>query len=192
MLSLLFSRQSRRRPDESGVTLVEILVVFVILGVIGGVVTSAVVTSLRSATLTNQKIEATQELEIATQRVTRDLRASENLTVILSDPDDPSPVVVGLLAMLRAEDGSVFFVSYEVSNDQLIRLADGQQLLVTAVGNAPDDPVFTCRDALGDVISCGAGGLSQVGIRLVREIEGRNPAVIETIVSIRNLRWGTT
>ena len=183
-------RRSGRAKCEAGFTLVELLVVLVLLSVIGTVVTSAVVTSLRSATLTSQKVEALNELEIATQRVTRDLRASENLTVVLDDPDAEDPVAVALLAMLSDEDGSVSFVSYEVVNDQLIRLADGQQLLVTAVGNGADDPVFTCRDALGDVITCGAGGLSQIGIRLIREIDERNPVVVETIVSIRNLRWG--
>lgn len=179
-----------RGRSEAGVTLVELLVVFVLLGVVGGVVTSAVVSSLRSAAATNQKIEATNELEIAAQRITRDLRAAENLTVILDDPAAVDPVIVGVLAMLREQDGSEFFVSFEIVDDQLIRVAEGQQLLVTAVGNQADDPVFTCRDPLGQPITCGDGGLSQIGIRLVREIDGRNPVILETIVSIRNLRWG--
>lgn len=176
-----------RRRDESGATLVELLIVLTIFSVIGSIVSAGVITALRSAAATNAKVEALNELELAAQRVTRDLRSAE---IIVIEPDPGSQIT----ALLRQETGGLVAVSYVVLNDQLVRVDTGQTL-VTAVGNAPDDPVFVYLDRRGEPVpSCttdGCEGLAKVGVRLVRDIEGRNPVIVESLTSVRNLRYGS-
>lgn len=183
------SRGTRGRgTSEAGFTLVEVLVVLTLFSVIGGIVTAGVVSALRSAAQTNAKIEALNELEIASQRVTRDLRAAEGIVISSGDPERE------ITTLLRSEAGNIEAVSYIVQDGELIRVDTGQTL-VTAVGNAATEPVFVYLDRRGDPLpSCtdaGCEGLAQVGLRLVRDVEDLNPVIVETRTSVRNVRYGS-
>jgi prepilin-type N-terminal cleavage/methylation domain-containing protein len=70
---------STRRQPEAGFTLVELLVVMVLLGVVGSVVTSAIVSGVNSARTTSARTHAIHELEVALQRVGRELRVADPL-----------------------------------------------------------------------------------------------------------------
>ena len=178
--------RDRFRADE-GVTLVELLVVITLLTVVGGIVTSGIVSALRSAAQTNAKIEALNELELASQRVTRDLRQAEGI-IVTSTPGE------SIATLLRNENGDVELVAYVVDGERLIRV-DTQQTLVTRIGNPPGEPLFTYLDRQGEVITdcsdAGCEGLAQVGLRLIREVEGLNPVIVETRTSVRNVRYGS-
>ena len=183
----------RSKQRDGGFALVELLVVLVILGVVGGVVTSATVTALRSATVTNARVAALSELEIALQRVTRDLRAADPIELHSDD------YAMGLGASID-RSGTRSSVLYKVieseGHQRLVREATGQTL-ISDLDNG-GEPVFRYLDQFGQEIACTTDcdaaymHAAQIEVRLVRAIEGREPVTAETRVSVRNLRHGST
>ena len=193
-----------RVRDQSGVTLVELLVVLVILGVVGSVVTTAIVSSLRSAAVTTDRVIAINELETAMQRMTRDLRAARPALIFEGEDIDRS---VGAVVDQGAGEREIkYFVTDQDGRDVLIREVresdslQVSQTLVTLVDNE-DIPVFEYIKSDGQPVDC--AGLPhedcadevrrapEVRIRLVRGIERRDrrPVTVETIVSVRNVRY---
>lgn len=78
-----------RKDDEAGFTLVELLVVVVILGVVGGYTLTGLVQGMRTADRVEARADALAELERAGQRVARELRRavwSNNLTTSDDQP----------------------------------------------------------------------------------------------------------
>ena len=64
---------------DAGFTLVELLVVIVLLGVVGSVVTTSVVRSLRVSAQATTRVDALTEVQRAHERMTRMIRAADPL-----------------------------------------------------------------------------------------------------------------
>lgn len=86
------------RPDEQGFSLIELLVIMVILGVLGAMVTTSVVQGMRVSDQADRRVEALTDLQRAGQRISRELRmacsveatsAHEAVVDVLRD-DDPA------------------------------------------------------------------------------------------------------
>lgn len=212
---------ARDRSGQGGFTLVELLVTLVIFGVVGGIVTSSTITALRSASASESRIDALQELEIAMQRVTRDLRAADPLELVTDEYGDALGAEI-----TRGDD--TFPVRYRLVHEggvkQLV-LEDSGRTLITALDNGSDvlppadpedegeeddegdegdddavaegDPIFRYLDRFGAEIECDDDcaaaytETAQVQIRFVRLIPNSLPAIVETRVSVRNLRHGS-
>ena len=180
------SRRDARR-EESGFSLVELLVVMIILGAVGSIVTLAVTTTLRSAGATTSRVIALDELQTAMQRVTRDLRAAE--LFIITDTTAAKRTVTADVF----RNGQVVRVTYSVEErdgvDVLIR-EDTGQTLITLVDN-DTEPVFTYLDAKGEPIpeTGDPAKARQIRIRFVRGIDGRAPVIVESLVNVRNTRY---
>lgn len=179
---------SRHRPSaDGGFTLVELLVVFVILGVVGSIGTIAVTTTLRSASATTSRVVALDELQTAMQRVARDLRAAE-LFIITDTTSVDREVTADVF-----RGGELVRVTYSVEEqdgvDVLIR-EDTGQTLITLVDNE-DEAVFTYLDAEGNPIPDvdDYTKAQQIRIRFIRGIEGRQPVIVESLVNVRNTRY---
>ena len=188
--------------SESGFSLVELLVVLVITGILGGVVVSAITTSMRSASATSARIHATQELEIAMQRMTRDFRAADPLEL---SPSGDFATEAGA-RVLRGADAST--VMYALDDDgsalrsRVVELDEnGQQVagvpsqqLVTNVDNG-DTPVFSYLDSSGETLPCDPDcttayrQAAQVRIQLVRRIDDDTEVVLDSQVSVRSVRY---
>lgn len=168
----MLTRRSRG-AHEDGVTLVELLVVLVLLGVVGSIVTTVVVTGLRTSTATTNRTEAIHDVERSLQRVIREVRVADPLYVAEDDPHGELAV-----AITRAgEDQLVRFqvdrgarqlrqVTQDLDDDTLGEIGDpvgpGSVALVTELDNAlegatPEQPVFTYYDAWGEEIDCQLG-----------------------------------
>ena len=181
-----------RSRDAGGFTLVELLVVMLLLGIVGGVVGSAFVSGLRSSSATTARTVALHELEMALQRMTRDLRAADPLVLSESGDFDSQ------LGARIDRDGTRSDVSYEIQLSdgvqQLVRVDTGQTL-VSLVDNG-GEPVFRYLDAEGIEITCSSNcssaylGTARVEIRLVREIPGAEPVRAITSVGVRAIRYG--
>jgi len=207
----------RSHRGEQGFTLVELLVALVILGVVGGMVMTAVVTSLQAASATTSRVIALDELQTAMQRVSRDLRAAELFIITESTAVDREVTVVVF------RNGEEQEVTYRVENregvDVLVR-EDTGQTLITLVDNCevldedldenPEEnggaeeadpiascaqPVFTYLNSDGTEIDCDgdcANAYSkarQVEVRFIRGIDGREPVTVESLVNVRNTRY---
>lgn len=66
---------------EDGVTLIELLVVMVILGIVGGIVTTTIVRSLNVTHRAQQRAESLATLQNTLQRVGREVRAADPLRI---------------------------------------------------------------------------------------------------------------
>jgi prepilin-type N-terminal cleavage/methylation domain-containing protein len=180
-----------RSPSQAGFTLVELLVVMVLLGIVGGIATTAIVTSLQSASNTNARVLALDELQTAMQRISRDLRAAEVFTI--NDSTDFEREITATIF----RDGSPSNVSYVVEErdgvDVLVRQDTGQTL-ITLVDN-DTVPVFTYLGADGGPIVCATNCVNeyskaqQIRIVLMRGIEGKDPVIVESVVNVRNTRY---
>jgi prepilin-type N-terminal cleavage/methylation domain-containing protein len=167
----------RMRDREEGFTLVELLVVMVLLGVVGGVVVNAIVTGSASARASTARTMALHDLEIALQRVGRDLRAADPLYVTSGTDAEDYGRQVGAEIV---RDRSVHFVTFGVETidgrqqlvqdtasvdlDELIEsglpiddliTTQPRRTLVTEVDNPTD--VFTYFDREGEPITCRPG-----------------------------------
>jgi type II secretory pathway pseudopilin PulG len=183
---------NRSRQQESGATLVELLVVMLIFGVIGGVVLTSTVAGFNSAAATNARIDALQELEIAMQRVTRDLRAADPLELVAGEYD----TALGASILRDGSRASVRYRLVDVDGTQQLVREDTSQTLVTNLDNG-GAPVFEYLDRFGQQINCTSDcdsallQANQVQVRFVRVIADSTPAIVETRVAVRNLRHGS-
>lgn len=177
---------------EDGVTLIELLVVMVVFGVVGGIVLTSTVTALQNAAATNARIDALQELELAMQRVTRDLRAADPLELVTGEYD----TALGASILRDGQRSSVRFRLVDAGDVQQMVREDVGQTLVTNLDNG-GDPVFEYLDRFGQEITCTSDcdtallQAAQVQVRFVRVIPDSTPAIVETRVSVRNLRHGS-
>ena len=65
-----------RLADDSGVSLVELLVVIVLMGVIGGIGTTSMVRGMKVSAATQSRFDALADLQRSVDRMTRELRAA--------------------------------------------------------------------------------------------------------------------
>lgn len=187
---------------ESGFTLVELLVVLVLMGIVGGIVVSAITTSMRSASSTSARIHATQELEIAMQRITRDIRAADPLEL---SPSGAFDTEAGAQVVRDGESNTVMYALDATGTELHARIVEldengnpvpglPTQQLVTSVDNG-DTPVFTYLDSRGRELSCSTDcattyrNAAQVRIELVRRLSDDTRVVVESQVSVRSVRY---
>jgi type II secretory pathway pseudopilin PulG len=101
-----------RRPpplhrDESGIGLVELLVVILIMGVVGGMTVTSLVQGMRTSSRVDARIQTSTDLQRAAERVARDLRRGvwtdismvtppaepDGCTYVSLEPDDLTLIV---------------------------------------------------------------------------------------------------
>jgi prepilin-type N-terminal cleavage/methylation domain-containing protein len=183
---------SRLRKREDGFTLVELLVVMVLLGVVGGIVVNAVTVSLRSASHTTARIAAQHELEVALQRISRDLRAADPL--VLSTTGDWE-TDLGAEIDRSGSRRVVRFALTAVEGQQNVVQIDSGQTLITEVDNGTE-PIFRYLDAVGEPVDCPVTcnesylGTAQIEVKLIRQIPGGSTVSAETRVAVRSIRYG--
>jgi prepilin-type N-terminal cleavage/methylation domain-containing protein len=132
------------RDHQDGFTLVELLVVMVLLGVVGGIVLNAIVTGSASARASTARTIALHDLEIALQRVGRDLRAADPLYVTSGTDLEDYGRQVGAEIV---HDRAVHFVTFSVE------LIDGQQQLVQDTASVDLDELIESGLPIEDVIT---------------------------------------
>ena len=71
--------------DERGISMVEVLVVMVLIGIVGSVTTTSLVRGMQASASTQSRFDALAELQKSVDRVTRELRAAAPVQVAAAD-----------------------------------------------------------------------------------------------------------
>lgn len=108
-----------RRSDESGFTLVELLVVMVILGVVGAITVAGVVRGMQTSAHAQDRVEALTATETTLERITRELRAADPLCAV-----EP-----GAVSLIVERDQRLLYHHYEIVqvDDQRWTLQQGRR-----------------------------------------------------------------
>lgn len=190
--------------EQAGFSLVELLVVMSLLLVLGGMALTALTTGTTSSQITSDRIQALQEVQLAMQRVVRDLRVADE--IILSETDDFANEITASITRDDGGPSTVRFVVETVGEDGLRRLVreDTGFALIARLDNVDESgeqiPVFRYLDRLGREIDCSSPsecasryvGAAQIELVFHREIPGREPVRAETRLSVRSVRYGGT
>lgn len=189
-----------RRPDQRGFTVVELLVVIVILGVVGSVVTTSLVNGMRTTRQTQSRIEAMAELRTATERITRELRAACPLESMAVDD----------VTLQLPRDGQRYRYQYTVDADALnvtVELRDPDDSGATDtdgdgvlwLAHRPEQPLidelspsvdpFTYRapdETILDPATAAPRDVATVDLTLERTLPEQDPVTVTTRVHVRN------
>ena len=209
-----------RAKSEQGFTLVELLVVVLLLGIVGGFTTTALVTALNNSRATSERAIALHDIERSLQIVARELRVADPI-YLTADGDYAGTIGAEIVRDRKVQihsftiediDGLEYLVQniveYDIDDVGAGIPADAtpitlpQRRLVTDLDNDLDsglESVFTYHDEDGSEIDCSSltvaacedryADAAQIGIRLIRNIDGQEPIRGETRVNVRNTRY---
>ncbi len=94
---------NRQASDDGGYSLVEMLVVLLLLGIVGTVVTKGIVTTLRSTRIATQRAVALSQLQTAADRLSRELRAAEAPTDPITRLPTTAPLITAIGTSFTAD-----------------------------------------------------------------------------------------
>ncbi|MFU8840022.1 MAG: prepilin-type N-terminal cleavage/methylation domain-containing protein [Nitriliruptoraceae bacterium] len=168
----------RTRPQE-GFTLVELLVVLLLVGIVGGYVTTSIVRGLQVSREVSVRATALHDIERSLQVVARELRVAD--PIYLADDGEHASTIGAEVVRNRTVQVHTFYIEPEIEDGPLLlfqeiteydldEVAGGDPLkatpvtlprrrLITDVDNGID-AVFTYHRADGSEIDCEADGLS--------------------------------
>ena len=191
----------RRLQDQQGFSLVELLVVIVLAGIIGGAVLTAVVSAGRAERVALDLRENTDSARLATERLRDEIRTawgacndstSSSVTIWWRDDDDDRKIDPEELG------------TYDIVDGQLRRTVDGSapQVLATGLGT---DSEFTFIDRSGNevltpladrALDCssldvveGRGDVASIGVILTGDSAADDrvvPTRVEMQIAMRN------
>lgn len=200
----------RRVPAaDEGLTLVELMIVVLILGVVGGITVTGLVRGMQTTDRIEARVEAFTDLQRAAERVARDLRRgvwddtsvtpvpspATGCSFISLDPSDVTLVVF---------DGTDRFRHrYQLVGNELRLDVDqfaggtwtnvSDATVISDLDNAATgDPVFTYLDSGGDdLLADGVQGSDRAAVRkfrltLVRQVRDQPAVDLQTTVAARN------
>jgi prepilin-type N-terminal cleavage/methylation domain-containing protein len=193
-------RRDRRCQDE-GFSLVELLVVIILMGIVGTVITNSVVSATRAARTQDDETRTLVTAKIAMERITREIRGANAL--VMCQPRTMSFTMtrnnIRTAITFRVDTASA--TSSEINEAKTTTdLATGVSTTTTtkvlgglAIGAS--DAVFSYADADGATLtpeslspeSYNPGAAKTVGVKvLMRRINGSPSVQLYQLVSIRN------
>ena len=165
------ARFRRIRRDDSGLTLVELLVSIVLLGLIGTIVFTSVLATQRAAESSRQVNDLNEEARLVLNRMSRELREAKRITAV-TNPMGPgysatsdSSVTFevdfngnGIIEPTAADPEELTYF-YDVSAQRLQLQAAGAALPVLAANVASFQVNFTSRKYVYDGTTNAGGGV---------------------------------
>lgn len=206
-----------RRTDR-GFTLVEFLVTLVLFGILGTIVTSAIVTGLQTTRRGEARVHALNDLQKGVERVGRELRAASPLLLdaggrfsdaVGATVERANQRIVYRYYLVDMGDGSAELredvARYDRDSGDL--LSSRQGLFIADIGNIESGtPLFTyyrtdpVTGAVGEIDCAGLTSsacrtlhltANQIRLTLEKLLPEQQPIRVETVVNIRNTRFGT-
>lgn len=188
-----------RRDDENGLTLVELLVVMLIMGIVGSVVASGMIQGLQTSGRAQSRITALTDLQRGVERVARELRVANPLCLTTGLEDTH-------LGANVYRDGKRYRYEYylsgagaaqellaDITEFDPVDAATGTVLasgtFIAEIGNdLLGVPLFEYADQNGDPTT-GYATAAQVTINLAKQVRDSDPILVSTTVEIRNTRY---
>lgn len=195
-----------RREGDAGFTLIEMLVVVMLLGVVGSLITSIMITSMRTARWQEEKSRSLVAAKTAMERVTREVRGANSmvtatpraLTLVTKQGTVRRQVTLAVVE----QDGNVE-LTQTVERDDLATAEAGTLTTTVVLGGlavGQSEAVFTYADGSGtpltplpavnpqDPVTYNPAAVNTVGIRIViRRGSSSETTELYQLVSIRNL-----
>lgn len=196
-------RLRRRLSDESGVSLVESLLVVLLMSVVGGTMLTSVVKSMHVSAATTTRFDALGELQKSVDRMTRELRAAEPYH--LSSSTDNRAVVTVYRNNFTEQIRFTYFYCPAPGGGKIHVRREGpspvppavvppvncatttEPVLIDRVVNPSTVPVFQPRTSVGGVPTM-ANQVYQVRVRVQRSAGDGPPIETNTNVRVRNAR----
>lgn len=206
----------RRLEGEQGYSLIELLVVIVLFGIVGGFVTASIITGLRTTQRTEARTYALTDIQKGLERVGRELRAANPI-----DLDSAGDFADSLGATVIRDGHRVVYRYYleEQPDGSTSLLEDVQRtnlssgastgqngLFIADIANLDTGtPLFTyygtddvtreleeidCTPLTVDECRQAHQGATQVELTLEKYVDGQDMIVVKTVVNIRNTRLG--
>ena len=175
--------RARRMHDESGFSLVELLVAMVLMGIVGVMLLGAVIQGNRSTARAQERSEAITDLQLVMERLSRELRAAD-------------PITLGQGAAVEMDivrDGQTRHLRYALTGGALVETrGSGAAAPTTVLATQVTSFELDYLDITGQAISApvAAADLGRI-VRVQVHIERFIPAVgapieVETTVHLRN------
>lgn len=206
----MLNSPSLRSNREDGFTVVELLVVMVLVGVVGSILLSAVISSLQASSSSEDRMRALNDLQTGVERVGRELRAATSLSPHLSQ--DPEYGMTSIVFrdgdrwqydyyLAEDDDGAMALFEditrFDGDSNDVIESRDG--IFITDIANIElEAPVFQyynrATDGSLEVVDCGeelirCATAKQVQLTLWKDMPGQDPMAVETVVNVRNMRY---
>lgn len=193
------------RRGQGGFTLVELLVVMLIMGIVGGVVTTALVRGMQTSAVAQSRIQGLSDLQRGVERIARELRVADPLCLTVGEEDTRLGASV-----YRAGKRYRYDFYLQGSGDELELVQDvtefsspadtsgsvvaegtfiaeaGNDLVTDAAGDPL--PLFEYFDQDGDP-PITPQAAAQVQVNLSKQVRGDDPLVVTTSVEVRNTRY---
>jgi len=186
----MIARLQRVRRGDSGLTLVELLVSIVLVGLIGSIVFTSVMATQRAADSSRQTNDLNEEARLVLNRMSRELREAQRITAVVnpmgpgySATSDSSITFEvdfngnGVIEPTAADPEELTYL-YDVSAQRLQLQAAGAALPVLAANVASFQVNFTSRKYVYDGTTNASGGVcgsvtgSKDGIVDWQEVDG--------------------
>jgi prepilin-type N-terminal cleavage/methylation domain-containing protein len=207
MRSLTSAIRSGRVKHDSGMTLIELLVTMMIMGVIGSVVTAGVVSAMQDQRRAQSRLDAISSTQRALERITKDLRAADPLTA--ADARSVIALVYhGTSCQQRryyvnasnqlVQEVAKYAASTTCANRTGAVGAAKSHVLVTTIANTSGQPVFAYQriDPAQDALITVATPVTATVVSLVDSVtinvraglkHSQQPVVVQTAVDLRNV-----
>ena len=181
---------SPRCRKQEGMTLVELLVVLLLVSVVGSVIAGGLIRGMRAEAHAQSRIEAFEQMQVAMERASRDIRAAAPLEVAEANE----------IQFQLTRDSACFRFTYWVEDDALQvreeRSTDGcatfpsEAVRVLVPELEPGTPVFVYEtDVYADgerEVAATADDVRFVTITFTRTLFDQQPVTVRTVVGLRN------
>lgn len=185
---------------EAGFTLVELLVVMALMLIVGAVVVNGIVSGLRASERGRARVEALTDLELAAERMARDLRfadpvgAASATQVIVNVLRDDAGSLVRHRVTFTVDAATGTITETRATYDPPSAVAPTSTTTREVIGDLdPATTVFAFGKADGQAWVPGTDELSdlaEIRLDLRRELPDQDPIEVETSVFVRNVRDG--
>jgi prepilin-type N-terminal cleavage/methylation domain-containing protein len=189
------ARWDRIKRDDSGMTLIELLVSMILMGLVGTIVFTSVLATQRAAESSRQVNDLNEEARLVLNRMSRELREAKAITAVVN-PMGPGYSATSDSSITfevdfngngtiepTAADPEELTYFYDVSAQQLQLQAAGSALPVLAANVASFQVNFTSRKYVFDGTTTASGGVCGTvtapkdGVVNWQEVDG-NPAML--------------